>query len=392
MNKKMVTGLIIVAVLAVLGFIIFRPNNSSKTADAAIMYDYVQVQRMDLGDTVDATGTVVLSENSDIYPAYAATVKQIMCKAGDSVSKGQPLMVLDSPQLAEAWSDAGSSLSQAKINLDQAEKELKRVKALYAIQGATTVELDDAQGKADIAREQLQVARLKVNNLQQKPDDANYFEPKSNKLMIRAPFNGKVAWIESKIGDPVDTQTLILSITSDKGIEIQADVDESEIDMVKLGQPVEVTSSDSDQNMQGVVVAVGNIGKDSSGSNSGSSSSSGVVNFPVKVKVMQSGSSALRPGMSVDITILANQHPNVLAVPIGAVTERRGKKMVALPGKDNKGVTYVRVEVGVQTGNFAEIVSGLQEGQTVAVPQLKVNSGQGQQRNGGGGMGMRFGG
>ena len=390
MNKKLVTGLIIVAVLAVLGFIIFRPNNRSKTADAAIMYDYVQVQRMDLGDTVDATGTVVLSENSDIYPAYAATVKQIMCKAGDSVSKGQPLMVLDSPQLAEAWSDASSSLNQAKINLDQAERELKRVKALYAIQGATTVELDDAQGKADIAREQLQVAQLKVNNLQQKPDDANYFDPKSNKLMIRAPFNGKVGWIESKVGDPVDTTTLILSITSDKGIEIQADIDESEIGMVKLGQPVEVTSSDSSENMQGVVVAVGNIGKDSSGSNSGSSSSSGVVNFPVKVKVMKSNS-ALRPGMSVDITILANQHPNVLAVPIGAVTERRGKKMVALPGKDNKGVTYVRVEVGVQTGNFAEIISGLQEGQTVAVPQLKVNSGQGQQRNGGG-MGMRFGG
>lgn len=390
MNRRLVTGLIILAVLAVLGFIIFRPNNQSQTADATILYDYVQAQRMDLSDKVDATGTVVLSENSDIYPAYAATVKQIMCKAGDSVKKGQLLMVLDSPQLAEAWSDAKSSLSQAKINLDLAEKELKRVKALYAIQGATISELDDAQSKADIAREQLLVAQLKLNNLQQKPDDANYFDPKSNKLFIRAPFNGKVAWIESKIGDPVDTQTLILSITSDKGLEIQADIDESEIAMVKLGQPVEVISSDSDQTMEGVVVAVGNIGKDSSGSNSGSSSSSGVVNFPVKVKVMQP-SLSLRPGMSVDITILANRHSNVLAVPAGAITERRGKKMVAVPAQNGKGVKYIRVEVGVQSGNYAEIRSGLQEGQTVAVPQPRINNqDQNQQRNGGGMMRMRF--
>jgi HlyD family secretion protein len=100
--------------------------------------------------------------------------------------------------------------------------------------------------------------------------------------------------------------------------------------------------------------------------------------------------------MLVDVTIVVNPHPNVLTVPARAVSEQNGKTMVKV--LQNGKYVAKQIKLGFKSGENVEVVSGLNEGDQVAVPKLQTQSqsqgqgqGQGQNRSvlrmGGGNMG-----
>jgi HlyD family secretion protein len=370
MKKGLIITIAIIIITLLTGFYFVNQKGQPKQTDADALYDFSTVQRMDLSEKVDVTGNAMLSQNTDLYPAYEATVQKIYSKAGDLVKKGALLMVLDSPLMEDTWTQANSNLQQAQINLSAAQKDLDRCKILLEAQGATQAEVETAQSKVDLYQEQLNLARFKVDQMNQQPDNANFIDSAHQNLLIRAPLDGEVAWISARPGDKVLTQTLLLTMTANNSLEIEAQVDESEIKLVQPGQPVNISSNDQNQTqLTGVVTEVGNIGTDVSG----------VVNFPIRVKAA-TASRILKPGMTVDLTIMVESHPNVLSVPSGAVVERRGRTMVAV--KKKEGVVFTRVEVGVKSGSNTEITSGLQAGDTIAIPKPKAPKPT-QQHNGG---------
>ncbi|MCL6590103.1 MAG: efflux RND transporter periplasmic adaptor subunit [Firmicutes bacterium] len=382
MRKKLIIGGIIIIVIMVIGLVIFKPGGQRKTTGETL-YDFSRVGLMDLSEKIDATGNVVLSTNSDIYPAFNATVKEIYCKAGDAVKQGQLLMTLESPQMQEQWTDAVNNINQVKLNLESAQKDLKNTQALFEIQGATRIQVEEAQNKVATYEQQLKLAQLKLDNLQIKPDNANFCDPTHRYLLIKAPFNGVIAWVNCVSGAQAQTQNSLLSIAANNALEIEAQVDESDVKLVKVGQRAIINSNDPDQpELRGVVSEVGAIGK----------TNAGVVNFPVRVKVSNNASN-LKAGMSVDLTIIVSSYPNVLAVPASAVVRRRGRTMVAVRDKD--GVSYVRVETGIQSGSNIQILSGLNPGDEIAVERPKTsatnsNNNDNNRQRGGGNM-IRFG-
>jgi RND family efflux transporter MFP subunit len=362
MSKKVWMGIFGVMVIGFIAWLIFRPGGGSKNTNADALYDFSPVQRMDLSEKVDATGNVILSKNADIYPAFEATVKQITCKAGSYVKKGQLLVLLDSPAMAESLADALASVNQAQINLATAQRDLANTKALLEVQGATMNQVQDVRDKVDTYQQQLNSARVKLDNLSRKPDDANFIAPNHRDLLIKAPFDGTIAWVNVVNGAHVLPANSILSIAADNAIEIEAQIDESEIQAIKAGQQALITTSDPDEpTLQGIVSEVGTIG----------TAESGVVNFPVRVKV-SGGDRVLKSGMSVDVTIIIQDHPDVLVVPVNAIVTRRGKAMVAVKQKD--GVRYVRVKTGIQVETNIEILSGLNPGDTIAIERPKLNN------------------
>lgn len=362
MGKKVWIGIIGVMVLGVTGWLIFRPGNGAETTGNESPYDFTVVQRMDLSEKVDATGNVILSKNADIYPAFEATVKQIACKAGDHVKKGQLLVLLDSSAMAEALSDAMASVSQAQANLATAERDLANTKALLEVEGATLNQVRDAQDKVDTCSQQLNSARIKLDNLLRRPDETNFIAPNQRDLYIKAPFDGTVAWVNVVKGARVSTADSILAVAASQAFEIEAKIDESEIHAIRPGQKVLITTIDPDEpELSGVVSEVGAIG----------TLESGVVNFPVRIRVA-GGDGVLRSGMSVDVSIVILDHPNVMAVPMNAVVNRRGKSMVAVKQKD--GVRYVRVQTGIRVDTNVEILSGLNPGDTIAIERPRLNS------------------
>ena len=365
MKKKVLFGICGIVIVAVAVFLIFKVfGGQAKPTSAGTLYDFSTVQTQDLSEKIDATGSVILAANSEIYPSITATLRKIYCKAGDTVKKGQILMALEAPGLEEQWTELTNSLNQAQLNLDSARTNYRNVNALFEIQGASAMELEQAQNQVTLAEQQKKAARLKLDNLLTSSDGANFIGANHRDLLIKAPFNGIIAWVNSVVGASVSTQTSLLSIAADQALAIGAEVDESDIKLAQPGQKVEITANDPDQpTLEGRVSEVGTIGK----------TTSGIVNFPVRIELPKGKSNGLKAGMSVDLTIVVKSYPNVLAIPVSAVVERRGKTMVGVKNVNNE-VNFVRVETGVTSGSSIEILSGLKAGDVIAIEKAKTTT------------------
>lgn len=357
MAKKVLVALAILVVTAGVagGVWWWNSANQKRQAQTAALAWTVVVEKRDLSETIDGTGTVALGRNGDLYPAYEATVQQINCRVGEKVKKGAVLMVLEAPTLREQWAEAEANVNKARVNLAQAEKELTRVKELFDAQGATVDEVEAAQKQVDLYREELKLAEFKLNELQGRLNEANYLSSDHRQLWIRAPFDGEIAWVNVKPGDKVTTQTLLLSLADLRTLEIEISVDESEIGQVKPGQKAVIFLNDTKETkLNGVVSRVGKVGREESG----------VVVFPVVIQI-ERGSGQLRPGMSADVTIYASTTGEVLAIPADAVVEREGQAFVRLWASPQP--KWVPVKLGVRSGSYVEVVEGLKEGDRVVV-------------------------
>ena len=113
-----------------------------------------------------------------------------------------------------------------------------------------------------------------------------------------------------------------------------------------------------------------------------------IINFPVRIK-LAGNSRGLLPGMSVDVTVLADEHPNVLTVPVGSVNHKNGRDLVYTRRGDR--LTPVTVELGFKRGKFWEVKSGLRAGDRVAVPKPPLLARQPAMTGAGRRPGMLFG-
>ena len=109
--------------------------------------------------------------------------------------------------------------------------------------------------------------------------------------------------------------------------------------------------------------------------------SGGITTYPVTVRIDETD--GLRPGMNVDAEIILDSAEDVLAIPSGAVN--RGNTVLitadspsaanALDQEAPEGYVYVEVETGISDDSYIQILSGLQEGDTVAYLQTSGGSG-----------------
>lgn len=366
MSKKMVVIGLVLMIAVSAGFYLYRQKLQKQQASSALQNEIVRVERRDLSEIVSGDGAVVFSKNGGIYPAYKATVQKILCQAGAKVKKGDLLMVLTSDALKSSWVEAEHKYQTAKLNLAQAQKELERQKTLYKVQGTTIDELETAQNNVDLYRISLSEAHSNLELLTETTDEANFVGSDHRTIMIRAPFDGEVAWVEVKVGQTVSaigsnssdssSNNLLLYLVAEGSLEVEATVDETDIDQVKAGQKAKVTLNDLNQTeLYGTVTEVGSYGTEDAG----------VIVFPVKIQLDQVRDVIIRPQMTADVAIYITSKPNTLAIPSSAVLKLRGKTMV-------KKVTgpkaeLVEVELGQANASYAEVLSGLAEGDRILV-------------------------
>lgn len=390
--QKSLPVIIIISLLSVCfsGWIIIRQLPKVKQAKNESSYDTTQVRRMDLSEKIDATGDVVTEKNASMYPPYSTTVKEIRVKPGDTVHKGDILLVLqlkdaDLINYAATWK---SSLDQAQDNLTVAQRALERQQTLYKIQGTTIDELESAQKAVKEYQSQITEYKLKLASLTKNGVDDQ------NNVLIRAPYDSEISWINVKLEEAVTTTNELLTLGGASALQVEANIDQGDISQIVEGQPASITANDENRTIiPGVVTSFGSTG----------TTSSNVVTFPVMITpskmkkpdfVNQNGKATsgfqkspqpknkdsekmaqqnlgqlLKSGMTVDVSIMINCHPNVLAIPIRAVTEVDGQTIVRVLNQ-GKYVTK-KVQLGFKNEKFAEVLAGLAEGDLVAILKNK---------------------
>jgi macrolide-specific efflux system membrane fusion protein len=351
---KLKLFLILVLVVAGGGAILVSMGGLSASA-ATTTYLTAQAAVGDVSNEVAATGAVASTASYGLAfggPAHLAAdaastgtnnatwrVETVAVALGDHVAKGQKLATASTADLADDLTGAIADRRSAAIRLDMAQDQLD---------SATTT---DQTRQAKLAWYQAQ------SQLAQAETAQHDLEAQIAAATLVAPIDGVVSAVNVTPGlDAPSGDAIVVDAAT---YEVTADVVESDISSITLGQPATVGVDAVGADIAGTVSAI-SPSASASTSNSGTAS---VVSYPVTV-TLTDPPAALRSGMTADITITTASVTGVLTVPAAALTGTAGSYAVRVLGAD--GNPEVRpVDVGLVTSTLAEIKSGLAAGDTV---------------------------
>ena len=307
----------------------------------------VQLARVrveDITSRVRAPGKIEAKTQVKVSADIMGKIVVLAVKEGDRVRKGQLMLRLDDTQYRAYDGQARATAASARARAREAEQGLKGAEAMYRRQQAlfeqkllSEAEKDQADSAIEAARSAAQAARQEVARA-----DATVAAAADNlrKTRFVAPFDGVVSALNVEAGENVITGTMnnpgteILVVSDLSRMLVRADVDETDVVDMKLGQKAKITvDALPDTSFSGTVTDVGNTAK-----RSVTSTVEGQTNFEVKV-VFASNVPQVRPGMTADVEIETGTHAKARGVPIQAVvvrTDRELERAARKPGSRPK--------------------------------------------------------
>ena len=295
---------------------------------------------------VSASGTVTAAPGADwtITAPEHARIVEIPKAEGDRVKPGDLLVRFEIPSLATDVTTHRGEVQAAQAHVDNAQANVTRLTTLVQHGVAAQKELEDARRDLNEAQAALMQAQAALKNS----------EVAESRTIVRARFPGIVAKRAHNPGDMVEatSQDVILRVIDPAKLQVVAAVAIPDLARVQVGKPVRIFVPGVDQPETGKVLtrpaAVDPTG------------------VSADVRVSFDNPTRLAAGTPVRVEIVAEQHPNALAVPAIAVLHENEDAFVMLAGADNKAHRR-KVTVGLTTPKLIEITSGLKAGDAVIV-------------------------
>jgi HlyD family secretion protein len=370
-----------------------------------------RVRLEDITSRVRAPGKIEAKTQVKVSADIMGKIVLLAVKEGDRVRRGQLMLQLDDTQYRAYDSQARAGAASARARAREAEQSLKGAEATYRRQQAlfeqrllSEAEKDQADSAIEAARSAAQAARQEVARA-----DAAVSGAADNlrKTRFVAPFDGVVSALNVEAGENVITGTMnnpgteILVVSDLSRMLVKADVDETDVVDMKLGQKAKITvDALPDTSFAGTVTEIGNTAKRSL-----ASTVEGQTNFEVKV-VFDTDVPQVRPGMTADVEIETGTHAKTLGVPVQAVVVRTQRELdraaqkpgsrpkrakgaalaaeedtvgrkdkeitgVLLVGKDNVA-KFVPVRTGISSESDLEIFGAVKKDDTVVAGPYKA--------------------
>lgn len=263
-----------------------------------------RIKMGDLEDIVTSTGTLSAVQTVEVGSQVSGILAQVLVDYNAEVKKGQVLAVLDKTLFQVAVRDAEAGVFRAQAKLAQADAELKRNQPLFEKGHLSEMEFLTIKTAAETAKADLETAKAALNRAQTNLDYT----------MIRSPINGTV--IERTI-EP--GQTIAASFQAPKlfviaedltRMQIEADVDESDIGSIKKDQSVRFeVQAYPDKKFTGKVRQI----------RLQPTTIQNVVNYTVVVDAANENKMLL-PGMTATVDFLVQEKHSVLLVPNTALS------------------------------------------------------------------------
>jgi RND family efflux transporter MFP subunit len=354
------------AVMAALGLGCGR-GGGSEGARGEQAADAARRAKVTVGDVA-----VTLTEVGEIQPKTKVLVKskvsgkiaRLVAREGEWVDKGAVLAVVE-PDMAQAQTVATlkSSYGRAKVDLDRARQDYERDVELHAAGHISDEELKISKDAYDIAGIEYRAALEQVNLA---AEDGVTTEPEaeSAQLEILAPASGVVIELQIEEGEIVTSGALsytsgstLMAIANLSAMQIRAGVNEVDAGKIRDGQDVAI-DVDAYPNVEyhGTITHIAPAARNADG----------VKIFDIEIDVTDSDR-RLRPGMTANIEIRGDHRERVLTVPVEAVFRKQGRQVAyVFDGSEGEPVER-EVGTGVSNIDVVEIVSGLKEGDEVAL-------------------------
>ena len=187
-------------------------------------------------------------------------------------------------------------------------------------------------------------------------DQLEELKKEKKNLTVTAKYDGVVDELSASAGTTVSKGKTFCKVVSTTAYKVNIDVDELDIKEIKTGQSVSVTADAiEDKTFKGTVTKVSKIG----------TNTDGVATYPVTIEL--SDAEDLYPAMSATATITTQEASDAVLVPVSAVQSKNGKNYVAVVSDESEEGTLKEVEVGIMNDSYAQITSGISEGDQVQV-------------------------
>ena len=186
----------------------------------------VQPAARSLGPLI--TGTLQPERRADLRAEVPAVVLNVLRDNGEVVKRGELLVQLDATTLRDNLLSAQESVRAAGQQLEQAERQLQRLRTLQA-QGMTSMQaLEDAEIRRNSAQSELIAARARVAAAQQQVA----------RTEVRAPFDGVVSDRRAFAGDTAQVGKELLKVIDPRSMRLDGLVSADRLSEVKVGQAV----------------------------------------------------------------------------------------------------------------------------------------------------------
>jgi macrolide-specific efflux system membrane fusion protein len=262
-------------------------------------------------------------------------VESVDVAVGDAVKEGDELATASAADLQGELNGAIASRRSAALQLEIAQEQL-----------------DDASGTDETRQAQLALYQAQAQLVQAEATQHG-LEAQIAAATLVAPIDGVVTAVNIVAGlDAPSGDAIVIDAAT---YEVTADVVESDISAVSIGQPATVTVDAIDGEVDGTVAAIALAAS--------AAESGGVVSYAVTVAI-ENPPADLMPGMTADLTITTASASNVLTIPAAALNGANGAYAVQVLGAN--GAAEVRqVTVGLITSTLVEIKGGLSAGEAV---------------------------
>ncbi|RKD92464.1 efflux RND transporter periplasmic adaptor subunit [Mangrovibacterium diazotrophicum] len=400
-RNKVLPLILILAVVLIIVLIVGKKKGWFG-ADFQVNVLTQKVESRTITELITANGKIQPKTEVKISPDVSGEIIDLKVQEGEDVKTGQLLVIIKPDIYIQALNRAEAGLNSAKAMLAQAqarmlESELafKRSKQLYDQQTIAQSEFESADAAYKIAQAEVTSAEFSV-----KSNEASVAEAQEQlvKTKIYAPMDGTVSQLnvekgERVVGTNMYEGTVMMIISDLEQMEVKVEVNENDIVKVSKNDTalVEVDAY-LKRKFKGIVTEIANS------ANTVGASGDQVTNFDVKVLLLKSSYADLidsvgmkrypfRPGMSATVDVQTDTRPDVIAVPIQAVTtripaekqEETAEKKVA----DKHEVVFVLrdgrafsqpVVTGIQDNANIEIESGIQAGDEIITGPFNVVS------------------
>lgn len=297
-KKRTVIITLIIVVIAIVAFIIL-----SREEKQIIKLETVALAKGSINNTVTATGTVQPIKQVNVGTQVSGVIKKIYVDFNSTVKKGQLLAELDRSTLNAILVQSQASLAAAQNDLTYQEQNYNRSKKLYESSMISEVDYQLAQYNYNNAKASVDRLKSSLEQAQVNLSYATIYSPIDGVILARNVDEGQT------VAASFSTPTLFSIAMDLTKMEVQANVDETDIGQVKLNQKVTFTvDAFPDDKFEGKVTQI----------RLNPTVSSNVVTYQVIIEA-PNPELKLMPGLTASVNIITKESDNVVLAPAKAL-------------------------------------------------------------------------
>ncbi len=371
-------AVIVITIAVSLGLLLFaysflyRTSHTVETVNVSLFYPSQSLTLL------NASGYVTASKKASVAPKVTGMLVELNVDEGSRVRKGNILARLESDDLQASRAQAYANLEAALQNIESARAELYDARANHRRKSELLVEGIVPKADYDLAENRLKRAEAAVRAAEASAEAARAAVRASEVAIqytyIRAPFDGVVLTKNADVGDIVTPfgaatglKAAVVTIADMKSLLIEADVSESNLSKIKVGQPCEIVlDALPEKRFDGIIHSIVPTADRTKAS------------VMVKVRFKELDPSIL-PDMSAKVAFLSRPLNKEEKTPVVAVVKnallKDGNLVKAFVVREGKAIE-VSVKTGQDFADLLEVKDGLKPGDIViSHPTAKIKSG-----------------